>query len=402
MPYLKRPRTEPTEDWSQLQLHLAWPEQVSYELIRPVVLFGASPAERAKQTGVPERTIYRKADRFDIQGMAGLFEPIPAAPRHALPAALRHAIVELKAEYPGFRPNELARICYVRFGRRPSPHTVKRVLAEDFIPVRAVRRYPPYAQIADPVERRLAIVRLHAEVWGISSITRYLQTTRRRVYQTLQRWVTEGVQGLDAKSHAPNHPARKTNLAAINAIRKLQINPELGEFRIHAALLQLGIELSPRTCGRILALNRKLYGMAGPRRQPREPRAMPFKAVRRHQYWTVDLRYLDHQLDDSNVYCISIVENYSRAILASGLSRTQDLTAFLIVLFAAVRQHGAPEALVSDSGSIFVAKQARRIYRALKIRKEQITLRQAWRSYIETTFNIQRRMADWHFAQATS
>jgi putative transposase len=129
---------------------------------------------------------------------------------------------------------------------------------------------------------------------------------------------------------------------------------------------------------------------------------MPFKAVRRHQYWTVDLRYLDHQLDDSNVYCISIVENYSRAILASGLSRTQDLTAFLIVLFAAVRQHGAPEALVSDSGSIFVAKQARRIYRALKIRKEQITLRQAWRSYIETTFNIQRRMADWHFAQATS
>ena len=204
------------------------------------------------------------------------------------------------------------------------------------------------------------------------------------------------------KSHAPNHPARKTDLAAINAIRKLQINPELGEFRIHAALLQLGIELSPRTCGRILALNRKLYGLAGPSKQLREPRAMPFKAVRRHQYWTVDLRYLDHQLDGGNVYCISIVENYSRAILASGLSRTQDLTAFLIVLFAAVRQHGAPEALVSDSGSIFLAKQARRIYRALKIRKEQIRLRQPWQSYIETTFNIQRRMADWHFAQATS
>jgi hypothetical protein len=166
--------------------------------------------------------------------------------------------------------------------------------------------------------------------------------------------------------------------------------------------LQLGIELSPRTCGRILALNRKLYGLAGPRKQPREPRAMPFAAVRRHQYWTVDLRYLDHQLGEGNVYCISIVENYSRAILASGLSRTQDLTALLIMLFAAVRQHGAPEALVSDSGSIFLAKQARRIYRALKIRKQQITLRQPWQSYIETTFNIQRRMADWHFVQATS
>ena len=54
MPYRKRPRLEPTEDWPQLQLQLVWPEQVSYELIRPVALFGFSTAERAKQTGVPE------------------------------------------------------------------------------------------------------------------------------------------------------------------------------------------------------------------------------------------------------------------------------------------------------------------------------------------------------------
>jgi hypothetical protein len=72
------------------------------------------------------------------------------------------------------------------------------------------------------------------------------------------------------------------------------------------------------------------------------------------------------------------------------------------VLFAAVRQHGAPEVLVSDSGGIFLAKEAKRIYRALKIRKDQIDRGQAWQSYIETTFNIQRRMADWHFAQANT
>jgi hypothetical protein len=35
------------------------------------------------------------------------------------------------------------------------------------------------------------------------------------------------------------------------AIRRLQANPELGEFRVHAALAQQGIDLSPRTCGRI-------------------------------------------------------------------------------------------------------------------------------------------------------
>ncbi|MDQ1741078.1 MAG: hypothetical protein QOE53_2730, partial [Pseudonocardiales bacterium] len=59
----------------QLQLQLPWPEQISYELIRPVVLFGCSPAERAKHTGVPERTLRRKAERFDAEGMASLFPP---------------------------------------------------------------------------------------------------------------------------------------------------------------------------------------------------------------------------------------------------------------------------------------------------------------------------------------
>jgi transposase len=402
MPFRKRPRREPTEDWSQLQLQLVWPEQVSYELIRPVVLFGLSPAERARQTGVPARTIYRRADRFDAEGMASLAPASPLAAPRTLPPLLRRTIVELKAEYRAFRPHELARICYARFGRRPSSHTVKRVLAEEPTPWQMPRRYPPYAQIVDPTERRLAIVRLHADGWPIRSIAGYLQISRPTVYTTLRRWIAEGLRGLDAQSRAPKRRLRKADLQAINAVRKLQVNPELGEFRIHAALLQLGIQLSPRTCGRLLALNRKLYGLPGPTKVPHVPQEMPFKATRRHQYWTVDLRYIDHQLDDKNVYCISILENYSRAILASALSRTQDLTAFLIVLFAAVRQHGAPEAIVSDRGGIFLAKEATRIYRALRIQKREIDPGQAWQSYIETTFNIQRRMADWYFAQATT
>lgn len=54
---------------------------------------------------------------------------------------------------------------------------------------------------------------------------------------------------------------------------------------------------------------------------------MPLAAVRLHQYWTVDVRYLDHQLDDGKIYVIAILDNYSRAILAGALSRRQDLTA---------------------------------------------------------------------------
>ena len=56
----------------------------------------------------------------------------------------------------------------------------------------------------------------------------------------------------------------------------------------------------------------------------------------------MDIRYLDHQLGGGNIYSITILENYSRAVLASAISRTQDLTANLMVLFIAIRMHGFP------------------------------------------------------------
>jgi transposase len=279
------------------------------------------------------------------------------------------------------------------------------IVAEDPLPIPLARRFPLYHEIGDPVQRRLAIIRLHAEGWRISRIAGYLQTSRPTVYATLRRWIDEQFRGLADQPRAPKHPPRKVDLRALATVRHLQQNPELGEFRVHAALKQVGIELSPRTCGRILALNRHLYDLAGPSSASPTPHAakpMPFAAVRRHQYWTVDVRYLDHQLDDRNIYVIAILDNYSRAILASALSRRQDLTAYLIVLYAAIRQHGSPEALVSDGGGIFKAEQALALYRQLGITKEQIDKGQAWQSYIETTFNIQRRMADWHFQHATS
>ena len=57
-----------------------------------------------------------------------------AAERKRLPSAVRRLVVDLKAEYPGFNPNEISRVCYVRFGRRPARKTVKRVLAEEPVP----------------------------------------------------------------------------------------------------------------------------------------------------------------------------------------------------------------------------------------------------------------------------
>ena len=123
----------------------------------------------------------------------------------------------------------------------------------------------------------------------------------------------------------------------------MQINPELGEYRVSAALEQLGIKLSPRTCGRILALNRHLYHLQMPRKSEHTKKELPFQSAYRHHYWFVDIRYLDmHQLGEGMVYCISILEGYSRAILASAVTRRQNFEEYIAVLYAAIRKHGCP------------------------------------------------------------
>jgi hypothetical protein len=58
--------------------------------------------------------------------------------------------------------------------------------------------------------------------------------------------------------------------------------------------------------------------------------------------------------------------------------------------------------LVTDSGKVFLAKGAQRVYGGLGIHKAEIEPRQSWQNYSETTFNIQRRMADWDFGRAQS
>jgi putative transposase len=330
MPRINRPRRERTHDWQKIQQYTLWPEQRLYEKLRPVVLFNESAAERAKETDTAERTLQRKAELFEARGMASLFPKEPVSPSddaRELPPDMRQLIVDLKAEHPDFRPHEIATVCYVRFGRRPSHHTVQRVLASGPQPSITTRRFPPYGEVANGYERRRIVVRLHAEGWSVSTISAYMQTTRATIYDILKRWAREGQAGLEDKSHAPTRPARKVTFEDIQEVRRLARNPEIGAYRVMAALEQIGIKLSQRTCGRLLELNRNLYGLEKPKRSPHSKKEMPFQARFRHQYWSVDVRYIEkHQIPDHEgpVYLISILENYSRAVLASKVSPTQN------------------------------------------------------------------------------
>src|SRR5215212_785515 len=351
----KRGRLRPTHEWDLLVPLFEWPEQKRYEEIRPLVLFDVSVAERAEEVGLSQSTLYRKLGGFEAEGMESLFASQTARKRK-LPPTVRRFIVDLKAEHPPFNLNEIANVVQACFGRKPDVRSVARVLAEEPVPLKIVRNYPPYHEIADPREGRAAIVELRLSGWSAKAIAGYLGVHKATVYRALQRWKERGFEGLADGSPGRPPGVRKADFVAVEAIRKLAQNPGLGAFRVHAAMKQMRFDLSRATCGRILAMIREVYGYD---EKPEggsgvTQAAMPFAASARHEVWSADAR------------------------------------------------HGAPKTLVTDSGSVFLANRARALYAKLGISKEEIEKDRPWQNYSETTFGIQQRMADWHFQKAQS
>ena len=207
MPKRRYERREPSHEWQKIQPLLNDPAQLQYEIIRPVVLWGQTPKERGAETGVSPRTIYYRANLFDQAGMASLLPaaPPPEIPRQdkrALPPNIRQEIVDLHAQYPAFRPHELATICFVKFNRKPAPATIKLILASGPKPSTTERRYPRYAEIEDGTERRRTVIQLHADGWNAKTIASYLDVSRQTVHAILRRFAEEQFAGLPDKSHA--------------------------------------------------------------------------------------------------------------------------------------------------------------------------------------------------------
>jgi putative transposase len=336
----RRRKVDPTHDWQLLLPLFGWPEQERYEEIRPLVLFDASVTERAREVGSSASTLYRRLDRFAEEGMESLFDA-STAKRRRLPPAIRRLVVDLKAEYPAFNLNEIANVVSAVFGRKPDVRSVARVLAEEPVPLKIVRNYPPYHEIEDPQEARAAVVALRLDGWSAKAIAGYLGVHHSTVYRALERWKARGFEGLvDGFSGRPPG-VRKTDFAAVEAIRKLAQNPGLGAFRVHAALRQMGFDLSRATYGRILARVREVYGYEKPEGGGGTKRTIPFAASERHEVWSADVRHLD-MVDEARVggkaYSVTVMDNYSRAILSSAVTRRQDLSTFLSVFYHAAER----------------------------------------------------------------
>lgn len=399
---------EPARDFAQLQLHITDQMQWRYELIRPLVLFEeGTPAQRAQETQTHPDTVRTFVRRFTKQGMLGLVpndvEVVKKKRPLRVSEEVQQEIHRLKALYSGFRYRELARIFFYRFHEHVDVKTIKELWLQSPVAASEQLEFWTYQSYPDRLEARLHVIKLFYQGWNKSSISRFLRVSRPTIDRWLSRFEADNLASLMDNKGGPTSPRKVWFPLMVEVYHLQKRHPDAGEFRLWSLLNRS--DMAPRTIGRIMAINKQVYddiphvAKKGPKPQP-QPH--PYKATRPHQYWFIDGRKMDFETEGVRWWSLIVLEGYSRTMLAGAIVPAESSWAALMVLYTACMRYGVPQSLISDSGGAFTSNEFEGVCGRLAIEHRTIvsTQGESYLNWMETHFNVQRRLYDYQLSLA--
>jgi transposase len=413
-----------------------------YERLRPMLQGQATLTQQSQATGIPYNQWWRDLQRFQRAGLVGLLDhrTLPhtrGTPSldERIPLHVQHQIVRLALAHP-FTARELARIvqtCYelpidhrgirrvldlhqlspavlrlhyqttqqatlppfsagqqLDLAWEPTTHAQR--LLQALGPDHLLRRFRTYREYPTEEQARWRIIELLEVGFRPRRVAKLLGLQVPVVYYWQRRFQALGLVGLTTQTRTDTPITMRVSVQALmDVFQLLDNNPLLGHYRVKMALDSLGYRYGHTTVWQMVAL----YKQAHPRplREPRvpNPAERPKATTAPHQAWFVDLRYLV-QIAGQWLYSVLIFDGYSRAIVGAGCFERQNFSRILHVFRQALTQWGAPEAVVSDHGAVFVALAP--CLRQLDIQWAPTTKGHPWQNRAESGCAIQRRMLD--------
>jgi transposase len=420
-----------------------------YEVIRPILKRERTLAQQSRLTGLSYWRLWRDLRHFRRAGLLGLIDRRTLPHRRGrppietrLPQEIQQHIIRLAMAHP-FTARELARIVRECYHQPIDYHGIQRVLAQHRLSPAALQRHYqvalqaslpsslPAQQLTLPLEphtlaQRLALAlgpehlllrfRTYDEYpteeqarWRIMELLEVGFRPRRVakllaiqppvVYHWKRRFDAAGLLGLTTRTRAHTPLATRVPVQAMMEVfQLLDNNPLLGHYRVKMALDSLGYRYGHTTVWQLVALYREAHPT--PTRTERTPNSdeRPHLATAPHQVWFADVRYLV-KVDGQWLYSIVIFDGYSRAIVGAGCFDRQNLSRLMQVFRQAIARWGAPEAIVSDHGAVFIALQP--CLDQLAIRWAPIVKGHPWQNLAESGFAVQRRMLDAYVLSCT-
>lgn len=192
---------------------------------------------------------------------------------------------------------------------------------------------------------------LVCQIFGVSRQTFYK-------YRRLAEAGTLGVFKCAPHRHGRTTPA--TTVELVLAAR--QAYPGYGKKRLASVLRHQGIRIAANTVQRILRAHRQLL----PTKPRRRRTWQRFEAIAPNVIWTIDICYLyTKKCHGFELYLISILDDHSRKVVASGVFARQTVVEVVEVLKSAILTVGIPQVLVCDNGKQFTCGELRRLCQRL-------------------------------------
>jgi hypothetical protein len=331
----------------------------------------------------------------------------------------------------------------------------KKLWQQSPVPAQGELPLGTYHSQADRAHARHQVIQLYVQGWSKRSISGFWRVSRPTVDRWITRFEAEHMAGLEDKSRAPKATARKAWLPLMIDVYHLQKrHPDAGRFRIWSLLARS--DISERTVGRVMALNKQVYDdiphVDKPTHQ-KAPGPHPYKATAPHEYWFIDGRKMDFAIDGVKWWSLIsrwreikyqyigalgsvatiknersnrlswkfwpfdspqalslharisrqrliILDGYSRTMLAGAVAPTEASWVALMVLYTACLRYGGPKTIISDSGGAYISEAFEAVGDRLEIRHEPIvsTHGDSYKHLMETHFNVQRRLYDYQFS----
>jgi len=234
----------------------------------------------------------------------------------------------------------------------------------------ALWRYEQIEDLLDeslsPHERRALLRRLtRAPVRWPSGAERTLSEAT--LYRWLRRYRARGIEGLKPRLRRDRGRRRRLKRKVLDrAVTLLREEPRRSLTMLCELLrVELNAVVSRSTLHRHLQAHPAYPGLRREAKGDLDRRLRRrFQAARGHEIWQGDskgpftVRFRGSRLE-VQVHVLTIIDDFSRATLASAAVTTPDLRAAVLVLRAAARRWGLPDRFYADRASVFDSKAFR-------------------------------------------
>jgi len=203
-----------------------------------------------------------------------------------------------------------------------------------------------------------------AHVFSVVMVSRLFGISRTTFYKYRHQAEQGSLASFDCTPHVHGSAKPQPLIDAVWRAKAQYLS--FGKQRLANLLYHQGVLISPNTMQRIL---RTEAPSVPPVPCPRH-RWNAFETLASHvtELWAMDICYLyTRKQDGFERYLITILDDHSRTVIASGLYERQTVSEVVEVLKAAVLTYGVPRQLVCDHGSQFTCSEFRRVCAGIQL-----------------------------------